>query len=569
MRELQFIPDRLEDIQKEMGISGFSGFLEDAKRKTLKIIESDCLYADVFYHSLSDTDIQQSIKKVENETAAFSSINYFFYTNKKNKPIQVFQDVFPSIAVVYFDDCFCKDSDFRNTVIASADQYNLFICINFFEDEIACKSFCREMPFSVKSIILPAAGSSNKTISGFFEMVSIQPAALNSLKKMTYCKSVKPIFIFLQEIFESENKTIQTRKLLNSQVAQISRKEEQGMNQNDLSSSLRQLIQKSTQELDKNFRIKYDELNKPNTGQFSKIVLQNSIDLHDFNKTDLAEKSEKVGVAIDKNYIDNFLVKIKTNIKIEVSKDEPFLKLSVDDLVSRVNLQLSAKGIASVNKTEVYAPYPDQQKLVQSYSYMSRVYTGELTKKGATEYFIALRDYIGVMMVATGLLAPLNLIASLSDEHSMFGFLKKLSAGIRIATAMLTLGLIIYGIFDLRKRIPRKRVEEFERELNKAREFILQEGKRIFYESSRDWSANISLWIRDTMQNLGNQIEKNIKDTQTTRATKLNNEKNQQMRMQQSIDLIQRNIQSAERIKDTMASRFREIVMETEKELKF
>jgi hypothetical protein len=568
MKELQFIPDRLDDIQKELGISGFSGFLEDARKKTLGIIATDQLCADIFYHSVSPAAIEENIASLKNASAGSSPIKCSFFTEKTKKPVKVFRELFPSIAIVYYDECVHKDVDFRSDIILGAEQYNLVLLINYFDDESAARQFCGKLPFASKPVFLAGQAASKKTAEELFQAALIQPNALNSLKKMACCRSIKPLFIFLQEIFESENKTIQTRKLLNTQAGQISRKEEQGFNQNDLSTNIRQLLQKTNQELDKNFKLKYEELNKPNTGKFSKTGSQSSNQLKDFNKLDLAEKSEKVGISIDKHFTDNFLAGIKTAIINEISKDEPFLKISVDDLIAKVNLQLLAKGITPVNKEEVYAPFPDQQRLITSYSYISRAYTSELTKKGATEYFIALRDYIGIMMVATGLLAPLNLIASLSDEHSMFGFLKKLSTGIKIATAILTLALIVYGIFDLRKRIPRKREEEFEKEINKARESLLQESKRIFSESSRDWSANISVWIRDTTQNLSLLVDKNMKDIQTARLSKLNTDKNQQFRMQQSIDLIQRNIQSAERIKDTMATRFRDFVSETEKELK-
>jgi len=569
MRELQFIPDRLADIQKEMGISGFSGFLEDAQKKILSIVTSGQCFTDVYYHSVGSGEIRQNISALQTQATASSGIRCLFYTEKVVKPAKIFRDIFPAVAIIYYDECLHNDPDLKKTIVRNAGDYSLVLFINYFDSETVCRQFAGLLPFPAKSIILPASSVRDQPAESIFSTALIQPNTLAALMRTSYCRSIRPLFQFLQEIFESENKTIQTRKLLQSQATQISRKEEQGFNQNDLSAAIRQLLQKTSQDLDKSFRAKYEELNKPNTGKFSKNAQQSTSDLHDFRKMDLAEKSEKVGISIDKDFTDRFLADIRKAITEETSKDEPFLRMSVDDLISKVNMQLTAKGIAPVNKEEVYAPFPDRQKLISSYSYISRTYSGELTKKGTTEYFIALRDYIGVMMVATGLLAPLNLIASLSDEHSMFGFLKKLSTGIKIATALLTIGLIIYGVIDLRKRIPRKREEEFEKELGKAREVLFQEAKRIFSESSRDWSANISVWIKDTIQNLSNLTEKNMKDMLIARMNKINSDKNQQFRMQQSIDLIQRNLQSAERIKDAMATRFREIVSETEKELKF
>lgn len=128
--------------------------------------------------------------------------------------------------------------------------------------------------------------------------------------------------------------------------------------------------------------------------------------------------------------------------------------------------------------------------------------------------------------------------------------------------------MISYGIYDLRKRIPRRRVEEYDREMLKARELLTQEGKRMYNESSRDWLGSLSNWIKEISLNFSNQIEKNIRETQLTKASQMNQEKIQQQKQQQSIDLLLRSIQSAEKVKDQMNTRYREMLTETEKDLK-
>ena len=110
--------------------------------------------------------------------------------------------------------------------------------------------------------------------------------------------------------------------------------------------------------------------------------------------------------------------------------------------------------------------------------------------------------------------------------------------------------------------------EEFEREIGKAKEVLLQESKRMFNDSSRDWTTNIANWIKDTTQNISLQIERNMKDLLTQRASQMNQEKIQQQKQQQSIDLLIRSIQSAEKVKDQMNTRYREMLTETEKDLK-
>jgi t-SNARE complex subunit (syntaxin) len=164
-------------------------------------------------------------------------------------------------------------------------------------------------------------------------------------------------------------------------------------------------------------------------------------------------------------------------------------------------------------------------------------------------------------------LAPLNAISSL-DDVEWLSWLKLMSKGIKYGTAAITVSMIVYGIIDLRRRIPKKRVEEFEREKAKAQDLLSQEGKRMFNESSRDWTSAISNWMRETAQLIQAQIDKNIREMQQNKTQQLNNEKQQQQRIQQSVDLFQRNIQTAERHRDQLTQRFRDFVAENEKDLK-
>ncbi len=560
MKELSFIPDQLATINKELGISNFTGFLEACTDKVKKLASSDVFYTDLFVHSTSASKIQHWAEATESPVSCV-----FLVRTENDDQVKVFGQVFASVAVVVFDETFDHSLPLKDRLKQLADQYKLVVLVNFFEEE-ACLSFSKELKFLTKCLIVGREDFLDRNCEAFLNTVIKDADALNRFKKVTYLNSINPLFAALDDVFKSENKSIRTRKTLNSQNVQISRKEEQGLNFNDLTGSIRQVTQKTAQDLDKNFRIKYDDLNKPNTGKFSLIAYNKSMELKDFVKEDLAEKSERVSVTIDKGFKDSFLKSIVKSINEELDRDESFIKSSIDDLLIKVNHLLRSKGIAEIKKEDIALPFPSPKKIVESYCYIGRNFSGELTKHGITEYFIALRDYIGVMMVATGLIAPLNIIASLSDEHS---FIKPLAVGIKYATAIITMALIIYGIFDLRQRIPRKRVEEQEKELAKAREFLIQESKRMFNESSRDWVTNISTWVKDMVQNIGTQFEKNLKDIQTEKMGKMNVDKSKQQRLQQSIDTIQGNITSAERAKDQLSGKFREVVFETEKDLKF
>ncbi|MNI52632.1 hypothetical protein D3C73_1074300 [compost metagenome] len=188
------------------------------------------------------------------------------------------------------------------------------------------------------------------------------------------------------------------------------------------------------------------------------------------------------------------------------------------------------------------------------------------------EYFVALRDYTGIIMVVVGLFGPLTMLSSVptDEKEGVWAFLsaaslylKQAKTFIQVFTIITIFFMIIYGIFDLRKRIPRKRQEEKERELKKARENLIQEGKRIYTDSSRDWVAALANYIREFAQNISNEVEQILKGSVAAKQQALSDKRNEFQINQQSIDLKNRNIQFAEKEYDLLYRR----IMETNNKL--
>lgn len=570
MRDLHFVPDTVDSIIKELGVSNFTGFLEATNRKVRKMTAHNTFHLDAYLHSFSPQRIKDIALQLER--SASESGNFQLHIKRDaEQQVKVFEQIFPTVALVFFDEVFHADAVMKDRLKQMSAQYKLVVFLNFLDTEDAIRQLSRELHYSAKPFTLSGTDCEGKTIDELLKSIVTETEKLEKLKKLSYLNSLKPLFNFLGDIFSSENRTVNTRKLLNTGNTQITRKEEQGANLMDFTNNLRQAISKQVTDLEKTFRTKYDELNKPNVGYFSERVDFYANDLKDFERESLAEKSEKIATKINDAILDEFVSNMKGDITKELKKDEKYLKSSVEELLKRVNIQLQSKNIPAIEMREVDLPFPPKEKVVHSYCYMSKKYAGELVKPGVNEYFVSLRDYIGVIMVATSLLMPLTIIAGLESdlEGSWGSFFKKFGKYIRFSTASITILLIVYGVYDLRKRIPRKRIEEFKREIAKAREVLFQEGKRMCNETSRDWVSNISGWVRDVSQNLNLLIERRIKDFQQNKINGLNQEKQQQMKLQQSIDLIQRNVQSAERLKDQLQTRFRDLVNDSEKDLRF
>lgn len=560
MRELVQMADQLETFSKELGVSSYAGFLEETNRSIRGMATNNVFLIDFFSNSnptpAAKSVMEQLISNASNAEFQFRRIN------EQSTQIRVFDQLQSAVVFIFVDETFLSGSDLL-AKIKQSDQYRFAYVINCSSDEKLAETVSRQLGYRIKSIILKAGDIEGKKIDEILTSL-IEAPLLDKLKRYAYLQTVKPLFGFMREIIDAENRATSTRKLLNTQNANITRKDEQGMNISDFVQNMRQLMQKNSQDLEKNFKIKYEDLNKPNTGKFSVMAQERVSLLEDFDRTVLAEKSEKVQTTIAPKFQEEFLQMISKAANKELGKDEEFIKISFEDLISKINLQLKSKNIKPIISEEIYVPFPDKNRSISSYCYYNRPYVGELIKKGAMEYFVALRDYTGLIMVVGGLLAPLSIIASASDS----GIFKSVANWVKATTAAISLLMIVYGVYDLRRRIPLKRVEEFEREMTKAKDTMMQESKRMFSETSRDWLMNVSNWIRDVSLNISTAIDRNVKEMQSNKTGQMNNEKNQQQKLQATLENISRGIQNADRLRDTMQNRHRDMVTEFEKELK-
>jgi CII-binding regulator of phage lambda lysogenization HflD len=94
------------------------------------------------------------------------------------------------------------------------------------------------------------------------------------------------------------------------------------------------------------------------------------------------------------------------------------------------------------------------------------------------------------------------------------------------------------------------RAEAQLREMRKARESLMSESRRMFSESSREWTSLLSNFYREQSGTVQTTVEKNLKDFQQIRDKKLTESRNQVQRQAQGIDLIQKKLSGVDRVKD-------------------
>jgi hypothetical protein len=346
------------------------------------------------------------------------------------------------------------------------------------------------------------------------------------------CKTLSagPVVEQIRLAIADEQQSLGLRKQVLSAEADRLRKGDGSLATGDISSTLKQVLQKDLQDIDRMFRLKYEELLRANVGAFSKAAEAAAHELaaKELLRVELAAKFETYETRIDEKFTERFRAKMQATFRAEAEKDIAHIDRLFEDAFSRATGQCLQRGMTVPARHEVTKPSLDLAVICRSHFSFGKAYRGEMTKPGVMEYFLALRDYTGMIMIVVGIIGPLTLIATPPDVDCKLdsgaidyaiqvqkcvdaeGWLwtrilqlslqmKVFRTFITVVTAALVAAMIVYGFFDLRKRIPLKRLQEAERDLRQAREFAAEQGERMFSEGARDWVSAVSQYVKDYM----------------------------------------------------------------------
>jgi|GEM_PF-4055760 hypothetical protein len=356
---------------------------------------------------------------------------------------------------------------------------------------------------------------------------------------------IQSALVYMSRIVSDENKLLALKRNVQIQAAQISKMREQGGQTSDLNSALKSKIANWVQEAEKNIRSKYEDAQRPNIGLYATTAQSISTQLGELDSYDLAEKNERVGTKINEEYLNAVLQHLGGVLGNDFDQDILKFQAEKQQLIAslgQINNNRIPKELFKLDKVPLNIPTP--QKIKDTYVAFAKNYQGEMVKKGKMEYFVAIRDYTGIIMVVGGLLSPLTIIANAADSE----LFKSMGVGLRVTIASLTFLMVLYGFFDLRKRIPMKRREELERELGKARELLFQESKKILADGSKEWASVMIASLRDFAQQLNLEIESITKSMQSSIQSQNLEERNKIEKQRQAMDLIQKRIANAERL---------------------
>lgn len=344
---------------------------------------------------------------------------------------------------------------------------------------------------------------------------------LDAAHKTASETSLQRIARYLQTIVADETKALELRRQLLQVDAAGGRKVGLG-GSSDLTNRVRGVVQKNIIDTERSFKLKYDGLNRSKQGEFQIGIsnLLGRLTTEQIRTVDRASKTETYETEVDPQFVDRFTQDLRKPMLQQMEDDVRFVEQIRKMTIDQINSVLASEGLKPIDQRNLHVADLQPQAVSDSHFFINRKYSGEVTKDGMMQYFIALRDYTGMIMVLVGILAPLTLIATApdADPDSVLAIINKAGramknfrAYITFITALLVAGMLIYGFVDLRRRIPLRRIEEREREVQRSRDALEQEARRMYSDGSRDWLAQLATYIRDLAASINAEVEQSLR----------------------------------------------------------
>jgi hypothetical protein len=221
---------------------------------------------------------------------------------------------------------------------------------------------------------------------------------------------------------------------------------------------------------------------------------------------------------------------------------------TVRDLVRLVEQETTDRlgaDLSSVVRVSIQPLSDERLKRIAHVSVgLSRHYQGELPKPGFVEYLMIARRY---QMVLVMFLSSFGLSAVRSLRHLM----------IPIGVLLLSLG----GL-NVARTVRRDRIESQQRELDRARDLLKSEARRMVQEFQRLWPDVISQHLQDQWPPLVTSIERSIRDRMARDAAEAGTARQRAQRQTQGYDALERRLATSSRARDAMASTLAQLLGE-------
>jgi len=346
-----------------------------------------------------------------------------------------------------------------------------------------------------------------------------------TFKEYSIIEYINYVSTILKCSIEQEAENMNAKKFIFQQQINLLQPSTNNSTHSEWLQGIKTQIAKYFTDYEKGVRTKMEDMARPQTG-----ILWNEFE-DEVNTLDTLEKIDKAKmteVHIPKEFESNFMETIYKRIYGYFSNDLKSLSDLYKEIANNIEAELKRKGIIILPYNFNYLTDRSITKILDSTVRIDRPYKNETPRKGAYEYFMAVRRYqiVFIMLFSTFSVAV--------------GTFARNNPHIWVPAIFLLLAI---GGFFVWKSVTEERADTANKELERAKESLKTEYKRILSESQREWNAILSEHQKEQLSFLINSLDTQIKDFFVKKATLQNEQKKLVSRQIQGVDLKQKIIQ--------------------------
>lgn len=325
----------------------------------------------------------------------------------------------------------------------------------------------------------------------------------------------------LKLVIEQEQRTIRVKRSTAQQ--KTARLQMPGTNVSEVMAEIRVRIQRTLADFEKSVQEGVAELFLPQVGTLSQKVEGTLAEIVDLERT-VGEKSIQLRVKPEDE--SGLLKLVGDGIRDRAYGDLRSFRDVLELISNDVDRTLLAAQAPPVTLRHSQVPDSRINRVLDSAIRIERPYRGELPRQGWQEFYQEARKSSALMTSAVT--TPMTLISTtLPDEY------KKKAVAL---TGGLSIVFAVVGFFNVWRSLPRERAETLAREVEKARDGLRVEVRRMFSEAERGWTSAISDALRDEQQTVLLQFEAAMREGQTRRSGEMTEERG---RLQRGLEGLQ------------------------------
>ncbi|WP_020599949.1 hypothetical protein [Spirosoma panaciterrae] len=322
----------------------------------------------------------------------------------------------------------------------------------------------------------------------------------------------------LNQLTGQAERATRLNKLLNQAGSGSAR----GGVESDPFSTLKAFMQQKLPQFEKDALDQLDAYFMPGTGRYWTDI---NPTIDSLTELETVQRAKTNLLRIDQNAINLFMKHVRRVIQRNLTQAFEPIRKGFETLEKELNDLATSKKLPPVSLFFTHLTENQLQPILDSAVRIDRAYEASINRKGFYEYAMAVRRYQMMFFMFA----------------STFGVAATIRTHLEVMIP-LSLALMSYGIYSIRKTVMQERAEVQERELEKAHDTLREESRRISGEVQSRWRRQLSEYFKGQQTGLLRQLDDIAVAYQQQRVAEADDEQRRLRRVTQRYESLEKQL---------------------------